>query len=75
MLFDGGYPKRFTIVAEKELVVYSIDCERLEVLPLVDELQGSVSRVEQALSIQRLEIDNLEAIRASDTQFRFQEVY
>ncbi len=64
-----------TIVAEKVLVFYSIDSEWLEVLPLVDELQRNVGRIKQALRIQTLEVDDLEAVGTSDTQLRLQEVY
>ena len=64
-----------TIIAEKELVFYSIDSEWFEVLSLVDELQRNIGRIKQTLSIQCLEIDDLEAIRTPDTQLGLQEVY
>lgn len=41
----------------------------------MNELQRSVSRIKQALGIQGFEIDDLEAVRASDTQLRLQEMY
>ena len=64
-----------TIIAENELVFYSIDSEWFEVLSLVDELQRNIGRIKQTLSIQCLEIDDLEAIRTPDTQLGLQEVY
>ena len=64
-----------TIVTKKKLVFYPIDGERFKVLSLVDKLQRSVRRIQQTLSIQRLEVDDLEAVCASDTQLRLQEVY
>ena len=63
-----------TIVTEKELVIYSIDRKRPQVLPLMHEFKRLISWVEQTLRIERVEIDDLEAVRAPDAQLRLQEV-
>lgn len=63
-----------TVVAEQELSVDAVDGDRPSVLALLHKVEGRIGRVEQALGIQRLEIDNLEALGAADAELGLEEV-
>lgn len=63
------------VVAEQELAVDAEDGERLDVLALLDKVERRVGRIEQALRIERLEVDDLEALDAADAELGLEEVH
>jgi hypothetical protein len=63
-----------TVVAKQELAVDAVNRDRFGVLPLLNEVETRIRRVEEPLSVERLEVDNLEAFGAPDAEFRFEEV-
>ena len=64
-----------TIVAEKELILYPVDCHGPQVRLAMNELEALVVRVKQPLRIQRLQVDDLESSRASNTHLGLQVMY
>lgn len=66
-----------TIVAQQEVALHSVDGDRSDrplVVTLVDEIEVGIGRVEQALRVECLEVDNLESLGASDTKLGLEEV-
>lgn len=66
-----------TVVAQQEVALDAVDGDRPDrplVVALVDEVEVRVGRVEQALRVERLEVDDLEALGAADAQARLEKV-
>jgi hypothetical protein len=71
----SGATCRPTIIAEQKVVIYAVNCHRPQVLPLPDKFERLVRRVQQPLRLERLQINDLEALRAPNAHPRVEVVY
>lgn len=67
--------EQLTPVTQQELAVDTIYRHRAHIVPLEHKVQRRIMWIEQSLRIECLEIDDLETLRAPNTQSRAQEMY
>lgn len=64
----------FTIVAEQELSLDAVDRNRTRRLSLLHKVEGRVGGIEETLRVERLQVDDLEALGAADAKLRLEKV-
>ncbi len=62
------------VVTQQELARDTVDRDGLDVLAAVDKVERCVCWIQQALRIERLEIDNLETLCTSNAELGFEEM-
>lgn len=63
-----------TIVTQEEVAVDSVNRDGSSSLALLNEVERAVGWIEETLSIESLQVDDLEALGRADAEFRFEEM-
>ena len=71
------YQTQRTVVAKQKLVLNAVDCYRLRSSVITsppNKVKRFITRIKQALRVQRVRVDDLEPVHARDTQLCAQKV-
>lgn len=70
----SGKRARRTLIAKQEVGVDTEDGQRSTIVSLLNKVELRVGRIEEALSVERFEVDNLEPLAAANAKLGLEEV-